>query len=130
MVKIYVAGKFQDKMEIHAKMQRLREMGHEITYDWTSFESEHGDVAKMRASAAADISGVADAELCVFLMTDPGYAYRGTFTELGAALALQKRCIVVCPEVGAYCATNCFFHHPEIRHVGHWDRVVEMLSQF
>jgi hypothetical protein len=52
-------------------------------------------------------------------MDDPDYSYRGTFTEIGASLALKKPLVVVCPddEKKHSCTTNCFFHHPNIMQV-------------
>ena len=41
MVKIFVSGKFFDKEVISSFMNMFRNMGHEITHDWTKFEGDN-----------------------------------------------------------------------------------------
>ena len=37
-MKIYVAGKYQDRARVKLLHASLRELGHEITLDWTNCE--------------------------------------------------------------------------------------------
>lgn len=124
-MKLYVAGKWGDREEIDRLMDQLETRGHQITHRWTRFEQhDQGSqtlvdnlpysVDHLSHAAVFDIRGVQEAEMVLVFMTDPKYAYRGSFTEIGCALGLNKQVFVVCPDENAYCRTNCFFHHPNI----------------
>jgi nucleoside 2-deoxyribosyltransferase len=116
-MKIYLAGKWADRANIRTIMDSLEAKGHTITHDWTSHENENDRSPEyLKRCAHLDIEGVRNAELIIVLMTDPKYAYRGSFTEIGAAVALRKHVHIVCPDPNAYCRTNCFFFHPLIIH--------------
>jgi nucleoside 2-deoxyribosyltransferase len=124
MTNIYVAGKWTDKDTIKKYMLELESMGHTITHDWTTFEFETKNTKPQMAFA--DIEGVKKADMVVILMTDPEYAYRGSFTELGAALALNKKIYLVSDAENARAnyKTNVFFHHPLINHIESWSEFI------
>jgi len=113
MYKCYVAGKFSDSEKIQNIQKDLREIGYTITHDWTTKNTG----LSPKECATLDIEGVKQSHLLFVLMDDNQYSYRGTFTEIGCAIGLNKKIIVVCPEERAICRTNCFFHHPSIKHV-------------
>lgn len=104
-MKIYVAGKFEEKRAVRQLQDALIAEGHSITYDWTKHEDATADKA---SCAVNDLVGVVDAD-AIILLWHPGL--KGGLVELGAALALEKVTIVVgCPK-----DQPCiFFHHPEI----------------
>ena len=115
-MKFYIGGKWYDKKAIQSVMQQVRQAGHTITHDWTTYEAKYTDKAqKMTVCSAKDIEGVRNCDIFVALMTDPEYPYRGTFTELGAAIALGKMVYVIGPKTTA-AASNCFWWHPRIVH--------------
>ncbi len=94
--KIYVAGKWMDKELIHTYIKQFEEKGYTITHDWTQIET--GDVhtqEELAGFAAADIKGVVDADALVTIITDISYPYRGSCSELGAALATNKKVFVL-----------------------------------
>lgn len=127
---VYVGGKWTEKEFIRSIMDKLTLMGYRITHDWTSFETLDNAKLHRQTCADLDIQGVRDANIAIFLFTDPKYPYRGTFTELGAALALNKKVYVVCPDFdGASfeCTTNCFFHHSSIQYVRTVEELMEKL---
>jgi len=123
--KAYVAGKWNEPEVVRQVQQAFRDRGYTITHDWTSLEGTQDkhlmskeELAKFRAKCAElDINGVKEADVVFVIMTDKDYAYRGTFTEIGCALGLEKIVILVCPSDDYQCATNCFFHHPDILRV-------------
>jgi nucleoside 2-deoxyribosyltransferase len=80
-VKIYVAGKWEERERVREVMDTLRTRGHEITFDWTYSEqfSKH--------QAELDLQGVEAADWLVFLAEKP-LAYKGAYVELGMAIAL------------------------------------------
>jgi nucleoside 2-deoxyribosyltransferase len=89
-MRVYVAGNWNKRKEIRALMDRLEEMGHTITHDWTSYERTYtSDHARNEDCALRDVEGVVGADLLIALLTEPDYAYRGTSSELGAALACR-----------------------------------------
>jgi len=114
-MRIYVAGKYDEKQQARAVMEQLCALGHEITYDWTQ-HPESADASNLRDAADRDLRGVLGADAVLMLFTDPLYAYRGTFTELGAALAFGVPVYAVCPDANSYCRTNCFFHANGVTH--------------
>lgn len=128
-IKLFVSGKWSDKEKVHQQIRELESMGCLITHDWTQVEQSNRDSKALGEYAAYDINGVTQSNIHVVLMEDPEYAYRGTFTEIGAALALGKRVILMCPFEEGYCTTNVFFHHPRIEHVKTWDEVKELIQK-
>jgi len=124
-MKIYLAGKWGDRKAIRKIMGELEEKGHEITHYWPTYGiPEIRTVQNLSDFANQDIEGVRHADIVVVLMTDPAYAYRGSFTEVGAALGMDKPLFIVeSPDPKAYCKTNCFYYHPAITHVARLEDV-------
>jgi len=129
---IYVAGKWADREEIGKFIDHLPPQ-FQATWNWTKTEDNHVDISKMARAASNDIRGVQKAKVLVVMMTDPEYAYRGTWTEIGAALALGKPVICMAPwfdgKVGSSATSNVFFHHPSIVHVKTRDQVLAQLHK-
>lgn len=133
-MKIYVAGKWTEIDIINDVQNKLRSQGHTITHDWTCIEGM-GDqinftpVQRLEYDtrcAILDINGVKEADLVFAVMSDKKYPYRGTFTEIGCALGLDKKIIIVCTGDDYYCISNCFFWHPNITHVKTIDEGLEL----
>lgn len=113
-MKYYIAT----KLENHAAHNKLRDelaaLGHSCTYDWT----HHGPVyrsglARIEEVAQLEFEGVAKADTVIMLW--PGG--RGTHVELGMAIALGKRCVIVSDvedDHGATSETCAFYHHPAV----------------
>lgn len=108
--KIYLAGKFHDE-QMPSRMADLIKLGFSITHDWTV----NKDVPMVEA-AVLDINGVKECNTLIAVMDDENYSYRGTFTEIGCAIGLGKRIIIVNPNKNADCVSNCFYHHPRIEY--------------
>lgn len=118
-MKFYVAGKWDDKPTARRVMREIRSGGHIVTHDWTTYEVMYTDEEeRMSVCAAKDIEGVRDCNILVAIMIDFDYAYRGTYTEIGAAIALRKKVYIIGPSTTT-AANNCFWHHPDIIH-GDW----------
>src|SRR6185437_4607139 len=104
-MKVYYAGKLSETKIINEVQKWFEQKGHIITHDWTKNEGvTDGKVLKeeeknlsRQKSAGLDIDGVKNCDLLFVLMLDSKYAYRGTFTEIGCALGLGKKIIIVCP---------------------------------
>lgn len=128
-MKIYLAGMWCDRVNIRKIMAEIEEAhGHRITHYWPDMENGPNTPEFLGNCAKDDIIGVKNADVVIILMTDPKYPYRGTFTEIGAALALEKRIFIVgCPEE-SYAKTNCFFWHPNIEYASTLQSVLQILN--
>jgi nucleoside 2-deoxyribosyltransferase len=132
-MKIYLAGKWSDKKENKDKMNLLIDDGHTITHDWTNNEITTRNHEELQKYAILDINGVMNADVLIAVMDDPEYAYRGTFTEIGAALGNNKPVIIISKclnemDIHHYASTNCFYHHSLIKYVSCFENVFELLK--
>jgi hypothetical protein len=134
-MKIYVAGKFAEPEVVRQCHHDLKAEGHTITFDWTANEYHEGPVTHEQAQrfACLDRDGAAQADVLVALLTDPTYAYRGTFCELTAAEENGARVIIVSPvgsdwDTSHYASTNVFYHRPEYIHVQTWEEAKELIA--
>jgi len=95
-MKVYVAAKFEEKDRVRLIYKRCRENGLEVTCDWT-VEDDTGMVGEERRAyhqkcAQADLDGVRNCDVLILLPHEHG---KGMYFEMGAAIALGKRVIVV-----------------------------------
>lgn len=119
-MKFYIATRLENHIEHNSVRDRLRAIGHEITYDWTT----HGSVKnvsadRLREVAEAELRGVINADYVVVLL--PGG--RGTHTKLGIALAVGRPVIIRGTDeaLGVSSETCAFYHHPLVRRLWHMD---------
>ena len=56
-MKIYVAGKYQDRDRVRSIYQLLRENGHEITIDWTNHDICPNDAVSEKLKVFAEDDG-------------------------------------------------------------------------
>jgi len=111
-MKIYVAGKYQDRDRVRFIHQLLREQGHEITIDWTNHDIYPNDAIaeKLSQFAQDDVWGVLNADIFIGLMTLP-FEYKGLWVEMGIALG-KGIPVYVIGDAGS----NCIFHnHPLVK---------------
>lgn len=119
-MKIYVAGKFEERVKLRKIMQEFRDLGHEITHDWTYDTTEGLNEEEtqqyLRDASQRDKVGVQRADL-LFLYTNPkGGAH---MTELGIAMALSVPCVIYKVKDAA---NNIFYNN-------HWCDVYEDLNE-
>ena len=129
-MKIYLAGALKNKIFIRQKMTELQQLGHQITHDWTKFETIPL-IDEFPRRAVDDINGVKETDLLIAIMDDAKYAYRGTFTEIGCALGLNKNVLILCPVIEGeknFCQTNCFYYHPLVQHFTTWNDLLEIFN--
>lgn len=95
-IRFYVATKLEHAYRAKALHDLVtRNLGWQITYDWTSHGSVQGQgQARLEQVAAAELNGVRDADVVIVIL--PGG--RGTHAELGAANALGKRVVIYAAE--------------------------------
>lgn len=131
MVKVFIGGKWDDKKQIKQYISDITNKGHVIVHDWTTYETAITKEMPLMAKIAID--GIIKANIVIIIMTDPNYAYRGTFTELGCAIGVNqvtqsKQIYLLCPDTKAVCRENVFFHHPSIVHFTSWDDIIKKIS--
>lgn len=106
-MKVYVAGRFTEKLRVRSVMDTLEADGHEITSDWTNEEDNpvnyrtdvSPEIARdfyMQECAEKCVQGVLDADV-VLALNHPTAG--GMFVEVGMAIAYGKKIIVVGPKV-------------------------------
>lgn len=114
-MRVYVAGKFEEKDRVRRVQAALVEAGHSVAYDWTQHDwlDLDGDAlaSYLALCASVDLVGVRAADALV-LLYDAGS--RGAFVEFGAAIALGKLVVVVGAPGGR--GTLPFFCIGEVRH--------------
>jgi len=94
---VYVAGAWKHRKDMHQIMQNLNSLGYRITRWWASDDENELRYPKdyMRCSALG-LQGIELADTVIAFLTDPEYEYKGTFTEIGYGLGMDKRIIIVC----------------------------------
>jgi hypothetical protein len=112
MRKIYFAGPGRRWEEIRVWIERAKQCGHEVTFDWTLMVEQHGQgnlehtpPQVLRNAAIMDTQGVLDADLLVMFPWDRIY---GAMVELGAALATTTEVWII----GDPARYSIFFDHP------------------
>ncbi len=128
MMKYYIAT----KLENHAEHNRVRDMmanlGHEITYDWTT----HGAVWRkgiqcIREIASLETDGVTGADIIIVLW--PGG--RGTHIEMGIAIGARIPIVFISSVDGhheASAETCAFYHHWLVRRGFHITDIPTLLE--
>jgi len=113
-LKIYVAGKWQERDLIREIMKSLRDLGHEITCDWTDHEYPTENIKeKLAKYAVIDIEAVTACDVLIFY-AENNLPYAGAFCEMGAALALGKPVFIVGEGIDSCIFTN----HPLVMKIG------------
>lgn len=123
-MKVYVATTLSNAPAAKSVIAHLREMGQEVTYDWTAHGAVgHAGVETLRRVSAAEKKGVRDADVVVILLcglhdpvNDGRPILRGTHWEGGYADALDKMIILFDPQgfpvddrtCAFYWGENCF----------------------
>jgi len=107
-MKFYVAGKFQDRKNVRKLMDKIQDLGHTITYDWTI--DEESDDGYPIVNTLRDTWGVQICDTYVGRFIKKN-RYRGALVEFGIALGLGKRICFIGHE-----ADGCIFsNHPNVQ---------------
>lgn len=114
-MKIYLAGKWEEYETIREYAEELEYLNHEITCAW--FKDHVGPKIALTRAAIEDTQGVRMADCCIFIF-EKELNYRGSYSELGMAIALSKRIIVV----GSGGNKNVFVNYPLVERVENWGK--------
>jgi nucleoside 2-deoxyribosyltransferase len=102
-MQIYVAGSSKELDRCEQFVRAVRALGHTITCDWVAaMRANAADTLlspeELRRFAAADLRGVADADLVVLLGPAQSTPSQGCWVEMGYALAMSVPLIYVAPQ--------------------------------
>jgi len=120
-MKIYVAGKWEERKRIKSIMNKLVILGHTITADWTSHTQVPNNLECL--CAIHDLFGVRVCDI-VIVIADKEYSYKGALCELGAALILDKRVYII----GNFIDSCIFINHPLCIKVNNLQTLYEILK--
>lgn len=109
-MKVYVAGKWEDKARVQEVQKYLQRFGHTITHDWTVAESCGDDEAKWAEHARNDRTGVLAAEAFVGVF-EKDLKYNGAIAEFGMACAIGIPAYIL----GRALDANVFMRLPNVK---------------
>ena len=107
-MKVFVSGKFEDGKNVRKLMDKIENLGHTITYDWT--KDEENAEGYPIINTINDTRGVQICDTYVgrFIETNN---YKGALVEFGIALGLEKRILII-----GHAVDSCIFtNHPGVQ---------------
>ena len=112
---VYLATKFQNVEGFHNAKNLLEKAGHKVTHDWTKDNTAglEGEALTeyLRQCAATCVIGIYMADVFIFMPTKEHMA--GSFIELGLAIGMWKRVIIV-DAFGEGKQEPIFYHLPQV----------------
>ena len=126
MQSFYIIGKFATKKIIAEKIKEVENMGFENTHNWTLKENY---TCPKSEQVKNDINGVKDADIVIAIINNPEYHYRGSFSEIGAAIGLDKTVYLVTDNLESGSASHCFLFHPNIVRFQTWEGLIRFLKR-
>lgn len=105
-MEVYVAGKYEERAIVIKIQNALIANGHTITHDWTT----HEDFNLLPEYAMCDVDGVRQCDVLIAYMVND-LNYSGTLSEIGMALAFEKKVIII----GDAFSRSIFVNHPLVR---------------
>ena len=121
-MKIYVSSILNNHEMARKLIDKLKDIGHEITFDWTRESKSDSD--NYSAIASNEIKGVVESDVVIALL--PGG--RGSHIEIGSALALNKKVILWSDEPEKYFDiknTCVFYFHPNVIRLHEYEEIYE-----
>lgn len=127
---VYLAAAYSSKDEIRRYADQLSEMGLDVTAQWldephaASVPFTSRDPEELRAFARRDIDDIERSDVFLFFSLDPEQPTRrgGRHVELGLAIAMKKRIIVIGPR------ENIFHFLPGVEVVRTWGEAIRLLA--
>ena len=110
----YIGSKLEKYKQVQYLANKLKSVGWTHTVDWTQGSLDAADEETLKKVSKQEADGIKCAD--VFIMLTP--QGRGTHTELGIAIALEKR-IYICHTNDKYFKddenTSSFYWHPQVK---------------
>ena len=127
-MKFYIASRLKNYKAVQQLSGKLKSAGWVHTHDWTAdIFTEELSIDILKDIGEKEYDGVKSADVVIVLTPQGG----GTHTELGMAIALNKK-VVICHDEDTYfkCDSNTspFYWLPQVnRFIGSVDDVADML---
>lgn len=125
-MKIYIAGSMTDQEYLRIIRQRINLLGHEVTASWLDAGFAYGDrrctASHMKHEAPRDVAEIHAADLFIL---NRRHRSAGKMTELGMAIAFEKRIWLVGPPA----IPNVFYGYAERPAFPNWCSVFETLEK-
>lgn len=118
---MYVAGKWSERERIEKVLEELRDRGYTITVDWTT----HVDPDMFKEFVLEDIEGIKNSDILLACMWTKNIFYKGAWIEVGIALGLDKRIIIIGEEV-----KGIFLSHPNVTVVKDLETAINKLDEY
>lgn len=86
-MKFYVTGRSNNYERVQVVFERVKSLGHEVTFEWTNLpmvKPYDKNIDKAAEYAKLGVDGMTDADIYILFAHEDG---NGVYTELGAALA-------------------------------------------
>ncbi|SEP59635.1 Nucleoside 2-deoxyribosyltransferase [Virgibacillus subterraneus] len=120
----YVASGFANIEQVQYVTQKLQSRGYNLTYDWTRNQRATSKQA-LRTIGELEKEAVLNCDFFILLL--PGG--KGSHTELGMALALEKRVYIYSAEmIDKTTASTFYYVHGVERFYGEINDFVEMIG--
>jgi len=127
MLKIYCAGKWKEREQVKKVMEMFEARGHTITCDWTKHIAPERDIQVgnhgIKTYAEEDLEGVRECDVLVAYMSNPDIFYKGAWIEIGIALGLGKKVIIIGKDV-----TTVFLGLPNIVVVSYKEEALDIID--
>ncbi|CAH0345710.1 group-specific protein [Bacillus sp. CECT 9360] len=124
----YIASSFMNVHTVRLVSEKLKEVGHKHTYDWTQ-NNRATTLEELRIIGEEEKNAVMESDFIVVLLP----AGKGSHIELGIALGQRKKIYLYSPdeEINNVEIISTFYHLPEVEKViGTIDELVEtVISQ-
>lgn len=127
-MKFYIASSLRNYEQVRGLSSLLKTAGWEHTYDWTLHcPVKENDAETLKSVGEKEYEGIKQSDV-VIILTPQG---RGTHTELGMAIALNKK-IYLCHHDNTYFKfddnTSTFYWLPQVNQfIGNTEEIVEEL---
>lgn len=127
-MKFYIASSLKNYAQVRDLSHLLKNAGWEHTYDWTLYcQEKETDMDTLKAIGEKEYEGVKQSDV-VIVLTPQG---RGTHTELGMAIALNKK-VYLCHHDDTYFKcddkTTTFYWLPQVNQViGNTEEIADEL---
>ncbi len=110
-MKFYISSRTKKANQTKEIIQKLKSLGHSITFNWTKQANLKPYNKNLEQSAIFSKRVISAIKNCnsFILLTDQAGA--GMHTELGVAIAEKKKIFII----GKHSNTNVFFFHPNIK---------------
>ncbi len=110
-MKFYISSRTKETKKIKEITQKLKDLGHSITFDWTkqtNLKPYNKNIKQSTIFSKHTISAIKNCDYFIILTNQAG---TGMHTEMGVAIAEKKKIFVI----GKHLNTNIFFFHPNVK---------------